>query len=166
MKHWGWEKVEPVIVKILQWQILKKALETSSPFCVNLYPEQFVKIIFTELTLHSFRTAVWWYGRRSAWVVCRRGRRRMLWGRWTSSPCWTMPTSSPTTTTSWTRARWWSKWSMPMVRKITSVLDIEKIFIVVLDNSGFDIFHCIILWDKNLCLSLIDIGFFFHMLTV
>lgn len=47
-----------------------------------------------------------------------------------------------------------------MVRKITPVLGIEKIFIVVLDNSGFDIFHCIILWDKNLCLSLIDIGFF------
>lgn len=41
-----------MIVKILQWQILKKALETSSPFCVNLYPEQFVKIIFTELTLY------------------------------------------------------------------------------------------------------------------
>lgn len=40
------------------------------------------------------------------------------------------------------------------------------LYIVALDNSDVDIFHCIILWDKNLCLSLIDIGFFFHMLTV
>lgn len=50
-----------------------------------------------------------------------------------------------------------------MVRKIILVFGIEKIFIVVLDNFGFDIFYCIILWDKNLCLFLIDIGFFLYV---
>lgn len=37
------------------------------------------------------------------------------------------------------------------------------LYIVVLDNFDVDIFYCIILWDKNLCLFLIDIGFFLYV---